>query len=136
MALDIDKRDGILRHFRVEGIDKVEVTGESFCWPVDFDLRSYAKRAFGSYYDAREHGEVVWKFTPYAAERAAGYQFHPDQQTERLEDGSLIVRFHASGYLEMSWHLYAWGDAVEVLAPPELAAMVHPSRRDDFDSLP
>ena len=30
----------------------------------------------------------------------------------------------------------AWGDAVEVIAPPELASMVHPFRRDDFPALP
>lgn len=48
----------------------------------------------------------------------------------------MIVRFTASGFLEMSWHLYAWGDDVEVLEPSELAAMVHPYRRSDFVALP
>ncbi len=32
-------------------------------------------------------------------------------------DGSLLVRFEAAGHLEMAWHLYAWGDAVEVVKP-------------------
>ncbi|MFC3119550.1 hypothetical protein ACFOHS_19975 [Jhaorihella thermophila] len=35
-----------------------------------------------------------------------------------LEDGRLEVRFHAGGWLEMAWHLYQWGDSVEVVAPP------------------
>ncbi len=136
VAIDTAKRDGNIRHFRVESMLAAEVLSESFTWPDDFDLQAYANRAFGSYYDAVEHGEVVWKFVPSAADRAAGYQFHPGQSSEILEDGSLVIRFEASGYVEMCWHLYAWGNAVEVLAPPELAAMVNPWRRDDFPSLP
>ncbi|WP_230279140.1 WYL domain-containing protein [Croceicoccus sp. Ery15] len=54
----------------------------------------------------------------------------------RSKDGSLIVTFDASGHLEMAWHLYAWGDAVEVLEPKSLRDMVHPFRRGDFPALP
>lgn len=46
--------------------------------------------------------------------------------------GSLIVRFHAAGWTEMAWHLYQWGDTVEVLAPIELRWMVEGYRRSDF----
>jgi predicted DNA-binding transcriptional regulator YafY len=56
---------------------------------------------------------------------------------EDQPDGSLIVRFSASGHLEMCWHLYLWGDQVEVpLAPERLRDMVHAWRRSDFPSLP
>jgi predicted DNA-binding transcriptional regulator YafY len=55
---------------------------------------------------------------------------------EDQPDGSLIVRFSASGHLEMCWHLYVWGDQVEVLAPERLRDMVHAWRRSDFPSLP
>jgi predicted DNA-binding transcriptional regulator YafY len=48
----------------------------------------------------------------------------------------MVVRFKASGHLEMSWHLYAWGDNVEVIKPTKLATMVHPYRRTDFAALP
>lgn len=34
-----------------------------------------------------------------------------------MPDDSLLVRFRAGGALEMSWHLYTWGDAVEVIEP-------------------
>jgi len=36
----------------------------------------------------------------------------------------------------MCWHLYAWGDKVEVLAPKELRDMVQTWRCSDFPSLP
>jgi predicted DNA-binding transcriptional regulator YafY len=38
------------------------------------------------------------------------------------------VRFSAASDLEMAWHLYAWGDKVEVLEPKALAEMVNPHR--------
>ena len=36
----------------------------------------------------------------------------------------------------MCWHLYAWGDQVEVVEPKALADMVAGHRRDDFPALP
>jgi predicted DNA-binding transcriptional regulator YafY len=83
-----------------------------------------------------KYGEVVWKFKPAAASHARAFLFHPTQVLENLPDGSLIVRFIASGHLEMCWHLYMWGDQVEVLAPEVLRKMVEPYRRTDFQALP
>jgi predicted DNA-binding transcriptional regulator YafY len=70
------------------------------------------------------------------AARAAEFRFHPTQVLEPQDDGSLIVRFNAAGWLEMAWHLYQWGDKVEVIAPDELRALVEGYRRSDFDALP
>jgi predicted DNA-binding transcriptional regulator YafY len=36
----------------------------------------------------------------------------------------------------MAWHLYIWGDAVEVLAPEALRRIVEEHRRADFEALP
>jgi len=136
VAVDTAKRDGHIRHYRVDDITKAELLSENFALPEEFNLADYAQKAFGSYHNDHEFAEVVWKFAPHAADRVRGYQFHPAQEVEVLEDGSTIVRFEASGQLEMTWHLYAWGDAVEVLEPPALAALVNPHRRSDFPALP
>jgi hypothetical protein len=56
------------------------------------------------------------------------FPFRPTRVLEDLPDGSLTVRFNASGHLEMCWHLYMWGDQVEVLAPEVLRKMVEPYR--------
>jgi predicted DNA-binding transcriptional regulator YafY len=52
----------------------------------------------------------------------------------RFSEGS--PNLNASGWLEMAWHLYQWGDAVEVLAPEALRRMVEGHRRSDFEALP
>jgi len=136
VAKALDREDGRLRHFRVEDIAEAQVTDSWFARDEDFDLAVHASKAFGVYQDDREYAETIWKFSPKAAPHAARFQFHPDQSTQRLDDGSLLVRFEASGHLEMCWHLYAWGDQVEVLAPPALARMVEGFQRDDFPGLP
>lgn len=136
VAVDTAKRDGRFRHYRVEDITKAELLSESFALPDGFSLADYAQKAFGSYHNEDEFGEVVWKFAPHAADRVSGYQFHPAQRVEMLADGSTVVRFKASGQLEMAWHLYAWGNAVEVLEPASLAILVNPYRRSDFPALP
>ncbi|WP_460448294.1 helix-turn-helix transcriptional regulator [Alsobacter sp. SYSU BS001988] len=127
---------GPVRTYRMDQISAARLTGRSFVRPRDFDLTRYANRAFGLFQNDSEFGEVVWKFAPHAAEHARGYQFHPSQKNITGADGSLTVRFWAAGFLEMAWHLYQWGDAVEVLAPQRLREMVAKYRHSDFDALP
>ncbi len=126
----------IMKHFRLDLIDSVEVIQEFFERDLNFDLNDHAAHAFGSYQNANEYGQIHWRFTPDVAQRAAEWLFHPKQQAEFQEDGSLDIRFVASGWLEMAWHLYQWGDSVEVVHPPQLANMVKGFQRDDFNALP
>jgi predicted DNA-binding transcriptional regulator YafY len=136
VARDIAKPTSApLQHFRVEEIEAAEVLEESFEFDQDFDIRRHAEKGFGSFENSTEYGDVVWRFSPEAAAHARRFVFHPTQTLEDEPDGSLLVRFKASGLLEMCWHLYAWGTAVEVLQPERLRDMVHQSRRR-FDALP
>jgi len=129
-------RSDKLLQFRVDRILSAACREDSFEMEPGFDIGRYAARAFGAHQTEGQYGEVVWRFRPDAAERAAGFRFHPDQSLEWEADGSLVVRFHAAGWLEMAWHLYQWGDRVEVLAPQGLRDYVHPWRRPDLDGMP
>lgn len=46
-------------------------------------------------------------------------------------EGSPILRFRAAGQTDMAWHLYHWGDIVEVIEPKKLWTMLEgaPARR-------
>lgn len=127
--------DGFL-NFRMDRLMTAECLDESFAFATGFSLEDYAARAFGAYQDDKQYGEVVWKFLPHAAARAAEFRFHPTQILEPQADGGLVVRFHAAGWLEMAWFLYQWGDAVEVLAPEGLRRLTENHRRSDFEALP
>jgi len=108
--------------FSLSNIEGVRILETYFVRNTDFRLPDFAARSFGVY--QQDPYEVVWKFAPEAAKTAAEFEFHPTQTLEPQDDGSLIVRFHAASDLEMAWHLYMWGDKVEVLAPQSLKDLI------------
>ncbi|MBW2421252.1 MAG: WYL domain-containing protein [Deltaproteobacteria bacterium] len=107
-----------LHHYRIESIAEVTVCDDGFERDERFDLRAFAEGSFGVFQE--EPSDVVWRFRPEVAEEALEFEFHPSQKTQRLEDGSLLVRFRAGGRLEMAWHLFRWGPGVEILEPEGL----------------
>ena len=128
--------DGRMRRFRLDRIREARITGQRFARDADFDLARFSALAFGSFHADAEYGPVVWRFTPEAAPVARQFVFHPEQAMREEPDGSLTVRFNASGHMEMAWHLYQWGNQVEVLTPDALREMVAAHRRADFPALP
>ena len=131
-----DKRGSVLKTYRVDVIENVKVSEEYFTRPKDFDLQAFADQAFGVFQRDGTQEDIVWRFIPEAAPHAAGYLFHPSQTEEYLPDGSLIIRFRATGLLEMAWHLYTWGDKVEVIEPKVLRDMISKHKRSDFPAMP
>jgi len=112
-------------HFRIvqlTGIDRVELLPEHFERREDFDLRAFAARSFGAFQD--EPCQVVWRFAPEAAATARATVFHPTQEVEERDDGSLVVRFRAGGLQEMAFHAFTWGGLLDVLEPKELRTLV------------
>jgi predicted DNA-binding transcriptional regulator YafY len=136
VAHDVERGDRVLRHYRVEGISEIEILGESFEPDPGFDLAVHAKAGFSSYVNESEVERVVWRFSADAADRARRFVFHPDQVLVENDDGSVTVEFSACGRYEMCWHLYSWGDKVEVIEPEGLRTMVEDYRRSDFTALP
>jgi predicted DNA-binding transcriptional regulator YafY len=105
--------------FILPNIEKVDIKAASFTREPNFSLQAFAEQSFGIYQE--EPFDVVWRFVPEAAEDAKDFLFHPTQILEPQKDGSLMVKFRAGGELEMAWHLYTWGDQVEVIEPKSLA---------------
>ena len=112
--------------FALPHIEGLELTNEPFVRNPEFSLEQFASRSFGLFQS--EPFKTVWRFAPEAANDAEEFVFHPTQQIEREPDGSLLVIINAASPLEMAWHLYAWGNLVEVLEPKELADMVNGHR--------
>jgi predicted DNA-binding transcriptional regulator YafY len=92
-------------------------------WPPEgFSLQAYADESFGIYRDAPE--DVVLRFRPEAAEGALRWRFHAGQTAETEPDGSVVVRFRASGMRELAWHLFTWGPFVSIQAPGRLRTIL------------
>jgi predicted DNA-binding transcriptional regulator YafY len=111
-----------MRLWRLDRILSIDLLDRGFARREDFDLSAYAAQSFGVFQE--EPIDVVLRFTPEAADDAAGWLFHPSQSLAREPDGALTVRFRAGGMLEMCWHLFTWGTAVTIVAPEELRAAV------------
>lgn len=125
-----------IRQYRFDRISEMAVTGQGFVRDPDFCINAYCAQSFGSFFSEAEHGPVRWRFAPSAAPVAREFVFHPNQVMTDMPDGSLLVEFSASGWVEMAWHLVSWGRAVEVLDPPELRIMLDRVRCGDVDVLP
>jgi predicted DNA-binding transcriptional regulator YafY len=105
-------------NWRLDRVREVEVLGRPGHRPEGFSLQDYADESFGIYHD--EVQDVVLRITPEGAEDALRWRFHANQQVEPQTDGGVVVRFRASGMLELAWHLFTWGDKVEIIAPERL----------------
>ena len=90
--------------------------------PADFSLADFAQESFGIYHG--EMQDVVLRVRPERAADALAWRFHAHQRVETLPDGSVRIAFRAGGMLELAWHLFTWGDAIEILGPTSLRALM------------
>ncbi|MCW5758892.1 MAG: WYL domain-containing protein [Phenylobacterium sp.] len=110
------------RNWRLDRVSDPEITSRPSDRPEDFSLQAYADESFGIYQDDTE--DVVLRITPEGREDALRWRFHARQKVEPQADGSTLVRFRASGMRELAWHLFTWGDRVEIVGPPALQDMM------------
>jgi predicted DNA-binding transcriptional regulator YafY len=136
LVAKIHDLNGKFRNFRLDRIRSMQLKKETFNRESGFNLDNYTAKAFGSFHSVDEYAEVVWRFTKEAATVAREFIFHPNQMVTEESDGSLLVRFFASGHIEMAWHLYCWGDSVEVLEPKGLRQLVSQHKGNNFKVFP
>ena len=114
--------DGPPRNWRLDRIEAVEALPRAAVRPEGFSLQAYADQSFGIYQDDVE--DVALHFAPSAAAAVRRWRFHVGQTLEDEPDGSVVVRFRASGMRELAWHLFTWGEAVQVEAPERLRTLL------------
>ncbi len=110
------------RSWRFDRMSEVSVLDEPAAAPAGFSLADYAAESFGVFHGEIE--DVALRIAPARAADAMTWRFHARQSVEPLADGAVLVRFRAGGMLELAWHLFTWSDAVEILAPASLRAVM------------
>jgi predicted DNA-binding transcriptional regulator YafY len=64
--------------------------------------------------------DVVLHVLPGGMDDFKNYRFHSSQSVKQHPEGGVIVRFRASGMLELAWHLFCWGNKIEIVEPVSL----------------
>ena len=104
--------------WRLDRISDIALSEVSAHAPPEFDLEEYASRSFGVFHDGVE--DVVFRVLPGRADDARIWRFHASQALKEEPDGSVTVKFRSAGMLELAWHLFTWGDQVEIVRPERL----------------
>jgi len=117
-----DRETGKIQTFRLDRMSGVEAQDGHAPPPDDFDLAAFSTKSFGIYQDQVEAVEL--RITPQGAAEARGWRWHPTQTLTDQPDGSVRVRFEASGMRELAWHLFTWGDQVEIIGPDRLKTVM------------
>ena len=110
------------KHYRLDRIEQLECLDEAASPPADFDLAVFANTSF-AYYEG-EQENVVLHVLPSGMDDFKNHRFHSSQTVEEHPEGGAIVRFRASGMLELAWHLFTWGNKIEIVEPVSLRQQI------------
>lgn len=107
-----------MRLYNTARILDIKIIDEYYEKDENFSLTEYANNSF-SIFQEDPYG-VKLRFSKEVAHDVKNYHFHPTQQIEEEDDGSVTVKFTAGGSLSICWHVFRWGKFVEILEPMEL----------------
>ena len=109
-----------MRTYKIERIERIELLGDPYEIPEDFNPQELLKDAWGIWFTGEPPVEVVLKFGPRVAKRVGETRWHRSEQVTALPDGSLLWRAWIAEPQEMLPWIRGWGADVEVIEPQEL----------------
>ncbi len=115
-------RDDV-RRLKLNRFTYVKATDRPYHIPEDFDLQAFNGNAWRMIPGDRAY-DVAIRFTPRFAETASETRWHPTQQEQWHDDGSVTLTFTVDGLEEIVWWILSYGPGAKVLRPPELAQRV------------
>lgn len=113
-----------VRTFHVGRILSLERLHQRFVIPKGFSIDHYLGNAWQMIPERGPDHHVAIRFQPLVARNVAEVMWHPTQQTEFEENGSLLFRAEVSGLSEIVWWVLGYGDQAEVLQPKKLRRLV------------
>jgi predicted DNA-binding transcriptional regulator YafY len=106
------------KNWRLDRIENIECLDAAAAPPADFDLVKFGNTAFASFEGQQE--DIVLHVLPGGMDDFKNYRFHSSQTVQDHPEGGVLVRFRASGMLELAWHLFTWGNKIEIVEPISL----------------
>jgi predicted DNA-binding transcriptional regulator YafY len=113
--------------YRFARMSAANVTDESFSYPsrIEFDPRAVFAPSFGIFISLDGPVEEVQvAITGLWASYAETHRWHPSQQIQKLEDGSVVVSLRVRHCPELETWVLAFGEHAAVLKPESLRTAV------------
>lgn len=113
-----DKADQI-RTFKLDRIQECQVLDEPYQVPADFSVDRYLGNSWGIFaLTNKPPKRIVLKVDPEVARYMEEVTYHPSQETEKMEDGSVKVTLYVSDTPDFIAWVLGWRAHMEVLEPP------------------
>jgi len=120
-----DETVDAMRTYKVERIRSATLTADRYEIPDAFDPDRWLAHSWGIWSsDGTQVVEVRLVFDASVAHRVRESIWHRSQQLLDLPDGRVELTVKVAGIVEIRPWIMSWGDAVEVLDPPELREVV------------
>ncbi len=111
---------GLVRTFKIERIERVEITRQPYEVPADFNPGELLANAWGIWYTEFDPVDVRLRFSARVARRVCETCWHRSEEVTEQPDGSLLWKACVAEPLEMLNWIRGWGSDVEVLEPQGL----------------
>ncbi len=121
-----------LRLFLVDRIEAVKILDDRFEVPEDFSATDLTGSAFGLIDEAEQMIKV--RFGKEISHLIRERVWHPTQQMNEEQDGSLVLSFRASGETEILAWLYSYLPYVQLLEPAELRTKFYATLEEGLQS--
>lgn len=111
------------RWFRVDRIKEIKILPDTFTVDPNFDKEKHLQQIF-QYEVGGKTFTVKVKFNAQTAPFIRERKWHPSQEIEEHQDGSLILTLQSSGLNDLKRWILSYGAGAIALEPPELVELV------------
>lgn len=121
--IGLKEKGGDIRTYALDRVKEVKTLDEPFVKPADLELNDLFGNIVGVTSSKADVRTVRLKATPTQAKYFRALPLHPSQD-EALHDDYSVFTYRLKLNYELAHEILSLGDAVKVLDPPELKAMV------------
>jgi predicted DNA-binding transcriptional regulator YafY len=118
-----DVAAGLVRAFRIEHVEQVEVSAKRFELPPDFDVHDHDHGAFGVGATA-PLAAVIVEFDASVAADVRTRRLHRTQRVAAAPDGRIRVAFSVPDLDPVVGWVLSFGPTARAVEPPELVSRV------------
>lgn len=120
-AIGYSDPPGKLRTRKLERIESVVLTNETFGVPAEFDAVKLLEGAWGIWFDEEDQPKpVTLRFSKIVERRVRESRWHPSERIEPQVDGTLLWHGDIDAVEEFIPWVRSWGVDCEVIEPVEL----------------